>query len=195
MPTQSTTGEQRTSGRTTGRLGCPTTRCTTGLYKAGLSIHQQRICQPYGDDQRRGLAMWHVIEPETWERVVARVSGANYGAVYAGKRGNILGNGKVTLPPSHPTWESYVRFLLDTLPDYEREHYENKIAVFRQWWREKRGMEMVDEAPYEVEAKKKAPTWRRVAKTILLNDRMCRRLSFSQQRSSETASRAVTARS
>lgn len=157
------------------------------MYKAGLSIHQQRICQPYGDDQRRGLAMWHVIEPETWERVVARVSGANYGAVYAGKRGNILGNGKVTLPPSHPTWESYVRFLLDTLPDYEREHYENKIAVFRQWWREKRGMEMVDEAPYEVEAKKKAPTWRRVAKTILLNDRMCRRLSFSQQRSSETA--------
>lgn len=157
------------------------------MYKAGLSIHQQRICQPYGDDQRRGLAMWHVIEPDTWARVVARVAGARYGALYAGQRGNVLGNGKVTLPATHPTWESYVGFLLGSLPTHEREHYENKIAVFRHWWREHRNMEMVDEAPHDVEAKRKAPTWRRVAKTILLNDRMCRRLSFSQQRNTDTA--------
>jgi predicted phosphoadenosine phosphosulfate sulfurtransferase len=157
------------------------------MYKAGLSIHQQRICQPYGDDQRRGLAMWHIIEPDTWARVVARVSGARYGALYAGQRGNVLGNGRVSLPTTHPTWESYVRFLLDSLPVAEREHYENKIAVFRKWWRDKRGLEMVDEAPFEVEAEKAAPTWRRVAKTILLNDRMCRRLSFTQQRSTDTA--------
>jgi predicted phosphoadenosine phosphosulfate sulfurtransferase len=170
-----------------GRTGLPHNPLYDLMYQAGLSIHQQRICQPYGDDQRRGLAMWHVIEPDTWARVVARVSGARYGALYAGKRGNILGNGKVTLPETHPTWESYVRFLLDTLPAAEREHYENKIAVFRQWWREKRGMEMIDEAPHEIESKRKAPTWRRVAKTILLNDRMCRRLSFSQQTSSDSA--------
>lgn len=170
-----------------GKTGLPHNPLYDLMYKAGLSIHQQRICQPYGDDQRRGLAMWHVIEPETWARVVARVSGARYGSLYAGQRGNILGNGKITLPPTHPTWESYVRFLLESLPEYEREHYENKIAVFRQWWRDKRDMEIIDEAPHEVEAKRKAPTWRRVAKTILLNDRMCRRLSFSQQRSSETA--------
>lgn len=170
-----------------GRTRLPNNPLYDQMYKAGLSIHQMRICQPYGDDQRRGLAMWHIIEPDTWSRVVARVAGARYGALYAGQRGNILGNGKVTLPASHPTWESYVRFLLDSLPESEREHYENKIAVFRQWWREKRGMEIVDEADPKIEAKKKAPTWRRVAKTILLNDRMCRRLSFSQQRSSETA--------
>jgi len=170
-----------------GRTGIPHNPLYDHMYKAGMSIHQMRICQPYGDDQRRGLAMWHVIEPETWSRVVARVSGARYGALYAGKRGNILGNGKITLPETHPTWESYVRFLLDTLPPFEREHYENKIAVFRKWWLDKRGISIVDEAPYEVEAARKMPTWRRVAKTILLNDRMCRRLSFSQQRSSETS--------
>lgn len=170
-----------------GRSGLPHNPLYDLMHKAGLSIHQQRICQPYGDDQRRGLALWHVIEPDTWAKVVARVSGARYGALYAGKRGNILGNGKITLPESHPTWGSYVRFLLDSLPASEREHYENKIAVFRQWWRDKRGTEITDESTYEVEARKGAPTWRRVAKTILLNDRMCRRLSFSQQRSSETA--------
>lgn len=157
------------------------------MYLAGMSIHSMRICQPYGDDQRKGLALWHVIEPDTWSRVVARVAGANYGALYAGQRGNVLGIGKVTLPATHPTWESYVGFLLDSLPVGEREHYEAKIAVFRHWWREKRGQEMVDEAPYDVEAKRKAPTWRRVAKTILLNDRMCRRLGFSQQRSTDSA--------
>lgn len=170
-----------------GRSGLPHNPLYDAMYKAGLSIHQMRICQPYGDDQRRGLAMWHVVEPDTWAKVVARVSGARYGALYAGKRGNVLGNGKITLPSTHPTWESYVRFLLDSLPAHEREHYESKIAVFRQWWRKHREMEIVDEAPADVEAARKAPTWRRVAKTILLNDRMCRRLSFSQQRSSETA--------
>lgn len=153
------------------------------MYKAGLSIHQMRICQPYGDDQRRGLGLWHVIEPDTWARVVARVAGANYGALYAGKRGNVLGNGAVTLPSSHPTWESFAMFLLDSLPVYEREHYENKIAVFRHWWREKRGLEIIDAADPSVEAKRKAPTWRRVCKVILKNDRMCRGLSFSQHKS------------
>lgn len=170
-----------------GRTGLPHNPLYDQMYKAGLSIHQQRICQPYGDDQRRGLAMWHVIEPETWSRVVARVSGARYGALYAGKRGNILGNGKVTLPTSHATWESYVAFLLNSLPAFEREHYENKIAIFRRWWRHKEGLEMVDEGPPDLEAARKVPSWRRVAKTILLNDRMCRRLGFSQQTSSDTA--------
>lgn len=170
-----------------GRTRLPHNHLYDLMYQAGLSIHLQRICQPYGDDQRRGLAMWHVIEPETWAKVVARVVGANYGAIYAGQRGNVLGTGRVTLPASHPTWESYVDFLLESLPEREREHYANKIAVFRSWWRNKRDMEMVDEGTTEDEARRKVPSWRRVAKTILLNDRMCRRLSFSQQSSSDSA--------
>ena len=40
------------------------------MHKAGLSIHQQRICQPYGDDQRRGLWLYQLIEPQTWGKVV-----------------------------------------------------------------------------------------------------------------------------
>jgi predicted phosphoadenosine phosphosulfate sulfurtransferase len=170
-----------------GKTGLPYNQLYDLMYKAGLSIHQQRICQPYGDDQRRSLAMWHVIEPEAWNRVVARVSGANFGSIYAGQRGNVLGDGRVNLPSSHPSWESYVRFLLDSLPAHEREHYENKIAVFRAWWRNHRGREIEDEAPHSVEAKRQAPTWRRVAKVLLKNDRMCRGLSFSQQRSTETS--------
>jgi len=169
-----------------GKTGLPHNTLYDSMHRAGLPIHQQRICQPYGDDQRRGLRMWHVVEPNTWHRVLARVAGANYGALYAGKRGNILGNGKVTLPDSHPTWESYVSFLLETLPEEERDHYSDKIAVFIAHWRGK-GVEMVDEADPKLEAQRKAPSWRRVAKKILLNDRMCRRLSFSQQSNKDGA--------
>jgi predicted phosphoadenosine phosphosulfate sulfurtransferase len=152
------------------------------MWKAGLSIHQQRICQPYGDDQRRGLAMYHVIEPETWARVVARVSGANSGALYAGKKGNILGNGKVTLPKGH-TWKSFARFLLDSLPESERDSYENKIAVFLKWW-ENHGIPVIPDDTDPILAEKfprhKGPSWMRICKCILKNDRMCRSLSFSQ---------------
>jgi predicted phosphoadenosine phosphosulfate sulfurtransferase len=156
------------------------------MHQAGLTLAQMRICQPYGDDQRRSLGLYHVLEPETWARVVARVEGANMGALYAGERGNILGNGKVTLPKGH-TWESYVDFLLASMPEVEADHYRNKIAVFIQWWRDKRGMEMLDAADPKLEAQRKVPTWRRVAKVILKNDRICKGLSFSQQRATPTA--------
>ncbi len=51
------------------------------MYKAGLPLSLMRICQPYGDDQRRGLWLFHLIEPETWGKIVARVNGANSGAM------------------------------------------------------------------------------------------------------------------
>jgi predicted phosphoadenosine phosphosulfate sulfurtransferase len=168
-----------------GRTGHPYNRIYDLMHQAGVPLHSQRICQPYGDDQRRGLKLFHVLEPETWPRVVARVEGANMGALYCGVRGNILGNGKVELPPGH-TWESYVSFLLDSMPADEAEHYRDKIAVFVHWWRAK-GHEMVDSADPKLESARKVASWRRVAKVILRNDHLCKGLSFSQQLSTQTA--------
>lgn len=169
-----------------GQSGNPYNRLYDMMHKAGVSIHEQRICQPYGDDQRRGLWLYHVIEPESWTKVVNRVAGANFGALYAEKRGNILGNIKITKPEGF-TWEQYAKFLLETLPEVERDHYTDKIAVFIHWWREKRGIHIVDEADPKVESARKMPTWRRVCKVILKNDRICKGLSFGQQRSTKTA--------
>ena len=165
-----------------GKTGLPYNRLYDRMYAAGLTISQMRICQPYGDDQRRGLKLFAVIEPETWTRVVARVDGANMGALYCGKAGNILGNGKVKLPSGH-TWESYARFLLDSMPDAEADHYRDKIAVFIHWWKDKRGIETVDEADPKLESARKVPSWRRIVKVILKNDRLCKGLSFAQQTS------------
>jgi predicted phosphoadenosine phosphosulfate sulfurtransferase len=165
----------------TSREGCIYNRIYDQMHLAGLSPHQMRICQPYGDDQRKGLWLYHVLEPDTWSRVVNRVYGANSGALYARERGNVLGNGKVSLPEGH-TWQSYARFLLDSLPDAEREHYETKIDIFLHWWSNK-GIPVADEADSKLEAARKAPSWRRICKVILKNDRICKGLSFSQQSS------------
>jgi Predicted phosphoadenosine phosphosulfate sulfotransferase len=153
------------------------------MHQAGLTPSQMRICQPYGDDQRKGLWLFHVIEPETWGRVVARVNGANQGALYAKDSGNILGNQKISLPEGH-TWESFSVLILASLPDATREHFENKIAVFLRWW-QVRGYpnSIPDFAEPKKEAAKEIPSWRRICKVLLRNDYWCKGLSFSPTKS------------
>lgn len=165
--------------------GLPSNKLYDMMHKAGLTIHQMRICQPYGDDQRRGLWLFHLIEPETWGRVVARVNGANGGALYVQETGNITGYRKVSKPDGH-TWRSFAELLVSSMPPKTKEHYENKIAVFQVWW-SKRGYPapdgIPDEADYALEAKRKVPSWRRVVKSLLRNDYWCKGLSFTQHKS------------
>lgn len=152
------------------------------MHKAGLSIHLQRICQPYGDDQRRGLWLFHLIEPETWAKVVARVNGANSGALYVQDTGNINGYGKITKPNNH-TWKSFSELILNTLPEKTSEHYKNKIYTFIKWW-EKRGYEdgIPDHAPQILESKGLAPSWKRICKSLLRNDYWMKGLHFTQHK-------------
>jgi predicted phosphoadenosine phosphosulfate sulfurtransferase len=164
-------------------------KCYNELYNrmhlAGLSIHLQRICQPYGDDQRRGLWLFHLIEPETWARIVARVNGANGGAQYIQEWGNINGYRKITKPPACDTWKSFAKLLAESMPPSMKEHYLNKIFLFEKWWSKKGYPEGIpDEAPYDLEAKRKVPSWRRVCKSLLRNDYWCKGIGFSQQKSS-----------
>jgi predicted phosphoadenosine phosphosulfate sulfurtransferase len=148
------------------------------MYQAGLTIHQMRICQPYGDDQSKGLWLFHIIEPETWGRVVARVNGANQGALYAQETGNILGRIKITKPAGH-TWESFAMLILESQPPRTQEHFRNKIAVFFQWWMAKGVSPIPDDGPMD----KSAPSWKRVCKALLRNDYWCKGMSFTQTKS------------
>ena len=166
-----------------GQFNKPYNRLYDRMHQAGLSLHQQRICQPYGDDQRKGLWLFHIIEPETWARVVARVNGANQGARYANETGNILGRIKIDKPEGH-TWESFAMLLLESMPDKTSEHFKNKIAVFLRWWQDNGYPNGIpDEADHKAEATKQAPSWRRVCKSLLRNDYWCKGLSFSQHKS------------
>jgi predicted phosphoadenosine phosphosulfate sulfurtransferase len=161
--------------RYNGKFRVPYNTLYDRMYQAGLSIHQARICQPYGDDQRKGLWLYHAIEPETWIRVVARVNGANYGARYARETGNILGVIKIT-KPDEITWEQFAIRLLESMPGPTAEHYRNKIAVFVKWY-EVRGYPfgIPDEAPIT----KGKPSWARICKVLLRHDYWAKGLSFS----------------
>jgi len=191
-----------------GKFNKPYNKLYDRMHQAGLTLHQARICQPYGDDQRKGLWLFHIIEPETWARVVARVNGANQGALYANESGNILGRIKIDKPEGH-TWESFAMLLLESMPKHMSEHYKDKIANFIKWyedrgpmyylsdedleddevvafveqWRGGYGGKLPDEAPHQLEAKKKAPSWRRVCKMLLRNDYWAKGLGFSQHAS------------
>lgn len=163
-----------------GHTGHPYNRIYDRMHEAGVRLHNMRICEPYGDEQRRGLWLFHAVEPQTWARVCARVAGANSAALYAGERGNILGNHKVSLPEGH-TWESFAMLLLDTMPEATAEHYRNKIARYLWYCTEKLCIRVPDEQPGDTGGKD-IPSWRRICKVLLRNDYWCQGLSFSAQR-------------
>ena len=180
------------------------------FWKAGLSIGQMRVASPYHESAKESLNLYRVLEPATWVRVVSRVQGANFGAIYGSS--HALGARKIELPPGH-TWRSYVKFLLATLPEAMRRNYIEKFKTsIRFWW--KKGGVVDEEAIKELEAcnypirhngksnyksnKEKIaflgtpdhtddikstidiPSWKRMAVCILKNDHLCKYMGFSQ---------------
>lgn len=157
------------------------------IYLTGKSIHETRICQPYGDDQRQGLDLFRKVEPETWGKVVQRVSGANLGNIYCSTE--LLGHRK-TIKPSHLSWREYANFLLSTIPKYQSHIYKERIEQFFDWWEENEFWmrnNVPDATPPKNDPRwlkpdgtryRKIPSWERIAKCILKNDINCKSLSF-----------------
>lgn len=160
----------------------PHNRVYDKMQMAGVPLSQQRLCQPFGDDQRRGLWLYHILEPQTWFKLVARVNGANSGSLYISERGNVNGYGKVTLPDGH-TWQSFCNLLLSTMPKSTRDHYVARFRKFMHGWKRRGYSSIPDEAPATLEAKQWAPSWRRMCKCILRNDYWCKGLGQTQPKS------------
>ncbi len=99
------------------------------MYRAGVPLRNMRVCESFGPEQRKGLWLYHVLEPETWARMCERVSGAASGVLYANESGAYFALRKRISKPAHHTWRSYAMFLLDVMPERTAEHYRNKIAV------------------------------------------------------------------
>ena len=152
------------------------------MNMAGVKLSQQRLCQPYGDDQRQGLWLYHILEPETWGKVINRVNGANSGALYIRETGNMTGYNKISKPEGH-TWESFTNLLLSTLPQKTSEHYKKSFKKFIVSWQDRGYVKIPDEAPHDLEVTQWAPSWKRMAKTILRNDYWCKGLGQSQPKS------------
>lgn len=152
------------------------------MHMAGVPLSSQRLCQPFGDDQKKGLWLYHILEPETWFKLVARVNGANSGALYIQETGSINGYNKIT-KPEHHTWKSFCNLLLETMPPKTRQHYEIRFKKFIHGWHRRGYANIPDESPPELEAKCWAPSWRRMCKVLLRNDWWCSGLGMAQPKS------------
>lgn len=100
-------------------------------FMAGLKPDQMRVASPFNDYAKDSLNLYRVIDPEIWARLIGRVKGANFGAIYG--KTKAMGYRNLTLPEGH-TWESYTRFLLDTLPTRLRNNYVKKFNTSIQFW-------------------------------------------------------------
>lgn len=106
-------------------------------YQAGVGVEQMRVASPFNDAAPASLKLYKVIDPNNWAKMVGRVNGVNFTGLYGGT--TAMGWQKIKLPPNH-TWESYMHFLLSTLPKEAKENYLSKLETSIKFWKEKGGV-------------------------------------------------------
>jgi len=178
------------------------------FWKAGLSVAQMRVASPFMSESKSSLNLYRVIDPHIWNRLCARVAGANFIATY----GKQLNYRSFKLPEGH-TWKSFVKFLLNTLPEKSSENFKKRFAQsIKYWWRVGRGLptEVIEDMrfnnisfilgektrhgrkdkycvrmlpPDNVDCLKShnsdVTSWKRFALTILKNDHTCKYLGLA----------------
>lgn len=107
------------------------------FYMAGVPIEKQRVASPFLSAASDSLKLYRTIEPNTWGKLVGRVNGVNFTGIYGGT--TAMGWQTIKLPKNH-TWESYMHFLLSTLPEETRANYLEKLSTSINFWREKGGV-------------------------------------------------------
>ncbi len=190
-----------------GRFGWDYNRLYDLYWQAGVSIERQRVASPFIMAARESLSLYRAIDPDMWGRMICRVNGVNFTAIYGNT--SAVARGKAILPEGH-TWESYMRFLLSTLPEETRLNYLRKLSVSINFWRNKGGclseeaivklrdcgieIEVMGSTNYqtqkrpvrmeyqddiEVSGFKDFPTFKRMCVCILKNDHLCKYMGFS----------------
>jgi len=109
----------------------PYNRLYDMFYRAGLKPEMMRVASPFNDSAKESLNLYRVIDPEIWAKLVGRVQGANFGAIYG--KTKAMGYRNLTLPEGH-TWKSYTMFLLDTLPARIRNNYCRIFQTSLDFW-------------------------------------------------------------
>lgn len=99
------------------------------FWKAGLSIAQMRVASPFMSESKSSLNLYRVIDGNVWAKLCARVAGANFVATY----GKQLNYHSFKLPEGH-TWKSFVKFLLDTLPQEVSENFKKRFIQSLYYW-------------------------------------------------------------
>ena len=105
-------------------------------YQAGVPLDKQRVASPFISEAQDSLSLYRALDPDMWGRMICRVNGVNFTALYGNT--SAVARFKAILPKGH-TWESYMHFLLSTLPEETRSNYLQKLSVSINFWRYKGG--------------------------------------------------------
>ena len=194
-----------------GRFGWPYNRLYDLFYRAGVPLDSQRVASPFISPAISSLHLYKAIDPDTWGRMIGRVNGADFAALYG--RTAAVGWQSIRLPKGM-TWERYMRFLLATLPERTRRNYLEKLSVSIRFWRDKGGclsdetigklrqagirIEVGDRSSYRTDKRpvrmdylddidlpefSRLPTFKRICICILKNDHACKYMGFSPNKS------------
>ena len=179
------------------------------FYQAGLNVDQMRVASPFNDCASNTLKLYKVIDPNNWGRMVGRVNGVNFTAIYGGT--TAMGWKNIT-KPKHFTWKEYCYFLLNTLDEKTKNHYLEKLNTSIKFRKEKGGVlgdETIEEllennedfidkgAISPISSKrviafndylddtnvkdfKSIPTYKRMCICIIKNDYYCKYMGFAQ---------------
>lgn len=180
------------------------------FYQAGVPLHSMRVASPFNDYAKGGLDLYRAIDPNNWARMVGRVNGANFTAIYGST--TAMGWRGIKLPKGH-TWKSYMYFLLDSLPEKTRMNYLNRLEASKRSWltggaidkqtikelegegaplirtgrisnRGAKNKEIVQFNDYlddtGVSDFKRIPTYKRMCICIMKNDHLCKYMGFAQ---------------
>jgi predicted phosphoadenosine phosphosulfate sulfurtransferase len=190
-----------------GRFGWDYNRLYDLYYQAGVPLERQRVASPFISAGQESLHLYRTIDPDMWGKMICRVNGVNFTAIY----GNTRAVAQKAFPlPAGYTWESYMHFLLSTLPEETRLNYLQKLSVSINFWRKKGGclpretieklqdsgieMEVLnhtnyntDKSPVRMEYQddvdvpgfKYLPTFKRMCICILRNDHLCKYMGFA----------------
>jgi predicted phosphoadenosine phosphosulfate sulfurtransferase len=105
-------------------------------YRAGVPLERQRVASPFISAGQESLHLYRTIDPDMWGKMICRVNGVNFTAIY----GNTGAVAQKAFPlPAGYTWESYMYFLLSTLPEETRLNYLRKLSVSINFWRNRGG--------------------------------------------------------
>lgn len=176
-------------------------------YRAGVGIERQRVASPFLCEAQGALALYKVIDPNTWGKMIGRVNGVNFTGIYGGT--HAMGWQSIHLPKGY-TWKAFMQFLLSTLPEKTRRNYLRKLTVSMEFWRTKGGclsdetiqklrdlnipIEVMETTNYKTSKKpvridylddidirefKEIPTYKRMCICILKNDHACKYMGFA----------------
>lgn len=177
------------------------------MHYAGVPIHAMRVASPFHNAAKASLSLYRAIDPQVWGRMVSRVNGVNFTALYGDTKA--MGWRQIT-KPAHFTWKEYAAFLLDTLPPEAAAGFREKLATSIKFWRERGGVlsdeaiadlrkagisfEVGDATNYRTTKRpvrmgyiedidspdfRLIPTWKRLCVCILKNDHVGKYMGFS----------------